>query len=167
MFQTPKDPKDYKYVGKSTPRKDAVDIVTGKAVFLDDFNVADQLIGKSLKSPYSHAMIKSIHTEKAKALPGIKAVLTYEDCNQDWKMGWPPQKPILDRHLRYIGDSVALVAGETEEICNEALDLIEVEYDVLPAVYDGLSALEEDAPQLYDEFKNNIVTPGYPPFQQD
>ncbi len=167
MFQTPKDPKDYKYVGKSTPRKDAVDIVTGKATFLDDFAMSDLLIGRSLKSPHSHAMIKSIDVEKAKAVPGIWAVLTYKDCDPNWKMGWPPQKPILDKHLRYIGDSVALVAGETEEACSRAMDLIEVEYEVLPAVYDGLSALADDAPQLYGEFEHNVVTPGYPPFQHD
>ena len=148
MFQTPKDPKDYKYVGKSTQRKDAVDIVTGKATFLDDFNMGEVLIGKSLKSPHSHAMVKSINTEKAKAIPGVKAVLTWEDCDPNWKMGWPPQKPIIDKHLRYIGDTVALVAAETEEACNEAMDLIEVEYEVLTPVYDGISALKDDAPPI-------------------
>lgn len=159
--------ENYKYVGKNTPRKDAKDILTGKAVFLDDFSLPNMIYGKSLKSPHSHAVIKSINVEKAKALPGVRAVLTYKDVNQEWMFGWPPQKPVLDAHLRYIGDAVALVAADTVDICNEAMDLIEVEYEVLPAVYDGFSALKDDAPQLYESMPHNIVPPGYPPFQKD
>lgn len=159
--------KDYKYVGKNVTRKDGKDIVTGKATFLDDYYVPNMLIGKSLKSPYPHARIVNINVEKAKKIEGVKAVLTYKDVDQNWLMGWPPQKPIMGEKVLYVGDTVALVAAETEEIAKEALDLIEVEYEQLPYVLDGLEAQKDDAPQLYEQFDHNIVTPGYPPFQKD
>lgn len=161
------DRNNYRYVGKNTARKDAKDIVTGKAIFLDDFSLPDMLIGKSLKSPYPHARIVSIDTEKAKQLTGVHAVLTYKDVDQNWKMGWPPQKPIMGEKVLYVGDTVALVAADTEEIASRALDLIDVEYEQYAAVYDGISALKDDAPRLYDAFDHNIVPPGYPPFQKD
>ena len=79
----------------------------------------------------------------------MRAVLTYKDLNEmhmNPMMGWPPHKPLLDQHLRYVGDAVALVAADTLDIAQEACDLIEVEYEVLPAVYDGLSAIKDGAP---------------------
>ncbi len=164
------DPKDYKYIGKNVPRKEAREIVTGKAVFTDDYMVPGMIYGKCKKSPYPHALIKSIRTEKAKALTGVRAVLTYEDLNEmemNPMLGWPPQKPLMDQHLRYVGDCVALIAADTQAIANEAVELIEVEYEVLPAVYDGLSAVKEGAPQLYERFKNNVVDGGYKPMQPD
>lgn len=97
------DPKDYKYIGKNVPRKEAREIVTGKAVFTDDYMVPGMIYGKCKKSPYPHALIKSIRTEKAKALTGVRAVLTYEDLNEmemNPMLGWPPQKPLMDQHLR-------------------------------------------------------------------
>jgi CO/xanthine dehydrogenase Mo-binding subunit len=105
--------------------------------------------------------------EKARKLPGIHAVLTYKDVEKlNPMLGWPRQKPLLDRRLRYIGDSVALIAGDTEEIVMEAMELIQVEYEVLDAVYDGLSARKDGAPQLYDSFPKNIVPGGYRPMQE-
>lgn len=161
------DPKDYKFIGKNVQRKDAKDIVTGKAVFLDDFTLPKMIFGRSLKSPHPHALIKEIDVDAARNLKGVHAVLTYKDVSQDYKMGWPPQKPVLGQKMMYVGDTVALVAAETIEIANEAIDLIKVEYEILPFVLDGLEALKDGAPQLYEEFDHNIVTPGYPPFQKD
>lgn len=162
------NPEQYKYVGKvNVPRKDAAELVTGKAVFLDDFKVPRMLIGKMLRSPYAHARIKSIDVEEAKKLNGVVTVITYKDVDQNWKMGWPPTKPILGEEVMYVGDAVAMVAAETESIAEEALELIKVEYEVLPAVVNALEAVKDGAPQLYDMFKNNIITPGYPPFQKD
>lgn len=169
-FPLAMDPKDYKVIGKNSPRKEAREIVTGKAVFTDDYVVPGMIYGKIKKSPHSHAMIKSINTEAAKALPGVRAVVTYKELNEmnmNPMLGWPPQKPLLDQHVRWIGDSVALVAADTPAIANEAVELIEVEYEVLPAVYDGLSAVKEGAPQLFDRFKNNIVDGGYSAMQPD
>lgn len=162
-------PENYRYVGRvNVPRKDAREIVTGKCTFLDDFSLPQLLIGRAKRSPHAHARIKSINVEKARALNGVAAVLTYKDIDQSWLMGWPPMKPILGECVLYVGDPVALVAAETREIADEAIELIEVEYEVLPAVTSGIEAIKDGAPQLYPGmFKNNIVTPGYPPFQKD
>ena len=168
MYSDDFKPENYRYVGKNAaPRKDAKAIVSGKAVFLDDFTLPGMLIGYTLRSPHPHAMIKSIRTEEAKKQNGVLAVLTYEDVDQSWKMGWPPQKPILCPHLRYIGDPVALIAAVDLETAKKAAELIQVEYEVLPCVTDGMEAIKDGAPQLYEEFPNNVVTPGYPPFQKD
>lgn len=160
---------DYTYVGKNCERKDAKDIVTGKAVFLDDYTFNNALFCAVLKSPYAHADIVSIDTEAAKALPGVHAVLTYEDCDSEWGMGVPPQKPILGKRVQFVGDGVAIVAADTEEIAKEALDLIKVEYNELPAVFYPVDAIKDGAPQLYDrpDFVNNVVPGGWPPMQPD
>ena len=162
-------PENYRYVGKvNVPRKDAKEIVTGKCTFLDDFTLPRMLIGRALRSPHAHARIVHIDVEKARKLEGVAAVLTYKDVDQSWKMGWPPMKPILGQDLLYVGDPVALIAAETREIADAAAELVEVEYEVLPAVLDGMEAAKDGAPQLYPgQLKNNIVTPGYPPFQKD
>ena len=96
---------------------------------------------KVLRSPHPHALIKKIDKRRALALPGVKAVLTWEDV-PDWRGGTPRCKRILDRKVRHVGDAVALVAADTEEIAREALGLIEVEYDILPAVFDAGRGLE-------------------------
>jgi len=153
----------YRFIGKAIPRKDAADIVTGNARFLNDIKVSDILFGKVLRSPHPHAIIKKIDKSKALKLAGVKAVLTWEDI-PDWKGGTPRCKRVLDRKVRFVGDAVALVAAVSEEIAQEALRLIDVEYEVLPAVFEMEVALKPDAPQLYDEFPGNIVTPGVPFF---
>jgi CO/xanthine dehydrogenase Mo-binding subunit len=155
--------KPYRYIGKTAPRKDAEDIVTGGTKFLSDIKqikFPDLLYGKVLRSPHPHAVIKKVGRDKALKLKGVKAVLTWEDI-PDWKAGTPRVTRILDRKVRYVGDAVALVAATSEEIAKEALRLIEVEYEVLPAVFDVEDALKPGAPQLYDELPGNIVTPGH------
>jgi len=153
----------YRYIGKVTPRKDATEIVTGGAKYLNDIKFPDLLYGKVLRSPHPHALIKKVDKSKAERLKGVKAVLTWEDV-PDWKGGTPRYTRILDRKVRYVGDAVALVAATTEEIAKEALHLIDVEYELLPAVFDMEEALKPGAPQLYEEFPGNIVTPGVPFF---
>jgi xanthine dehydrogenase molybdenum-binding subunit len=155
--------KEYRFIGKPTPRKDAVEIVTGKAKFIDDIKLPAMLYGRVLRSPYSHANIKNIDTSKAEVLPGVEAVLTYKNV-PDWKAGWPRHICVLDCKVRFVGDGVALVAAKTEGIAEEALELIDVEYEQLPAVYDAGEAMKPDAPQLYNEFSRNILPPDYPPF---
>jgi xanthine dehydrogenase molybdenum-binding subunit len=152
-------PEQYRFIGKPTPRKDAVDIVTGGATFIADIKIPNLLHGKVLRSPYPHANLKRIDTSKAKELRGVKAVLTYKDV-PEWKGGMPAHVRILDSKVRYVGDVVALVAAETEEIALEALDLIEVEYEQLPAVYDVEEAMKPGAPQLYTQFPGNVL-PNY------
>ncbi len=148
--------KEYRFIGKATPRKDALEIVTGKAQYIDDVKRPGMLYGKVLRSPYPHAHILKIDTTNAEALPGVKAVLTYKNV-PDWKTGIPRHVRVLDRKVRFVGDAVALVAAETEERANEALERIKVTYEKLPAVYDVEEAIQPDAPQLYEEFPRNLV----------
>lgn len=151
----------YRFIGKATPRKDAVEIVTGKVEFIDDIKQPNLLYGKVLRSRYPHANIKNIDTSKAEKLPGVMAVLTYKNT-PNWKAGLPPHVRVLDSKVRFVGDAVALVAAKTEEIAKEALELIDVEYEPLSAVYDVEEATKPQAPQLYTEFPGNILPPGCP-----
>ena len=150
-------PKDYRFLGKATPRKDALEIVTGKAKYIDDIRPAAMLHGKVLRGPYPHAEIRHIDTTKAEAAPGVRAVLTYKNV-PPWRTGMPKHVPVLDRKVRFVGDAVALVAAETLEAAAGGLDLIEVQYDKIPAVYDMEAALEPGAPLLHDAFPNNLVS---------
>jgi CO/xanthine dehydrogenase Mo-binding subunit len=146
----------YRFIGKATPRKDALEIVTGKAEFIDDVKRPGMLHGKVLRSPHPHAQVVGIDTAKAETLSGVKAVLTYKNV-PDWKTGIPRHVRVLDRKVRFVGDAVALVAAETEEGASEALERIEVTYERLPAVYDVEEAFQPGAPQLYEEFPRNLV----------
>jgi xanthine dehydrogenase molybdenum-binding subunit len=150
-------PKDYRFLGKATARKDALEIVTGKAKYIDDIRPAAMLHGKVLRSPYPHAEIRRIDTSAAEAAPGVKTVLTYKNV-PPWRTGMPRHIPVLDRKVRFVGDAVALVAAESPEAASGALDLIEVEYDKIPAVYDMEKALEPEAPLLHDDFPGNLVS---------
>jgi len=153
--------KKYAYIGKTLNRRDGEDIVTGAVQFLDDLHFQNLLHGKVLRSPHAHAHITKIDKSKAEALPGVRAILTWEDI-PDWRGGTPRNVRILDRKVRYVGDAVALVAATSERIAEEALDLIDVEYEVLPAVFDIDAALKPDAPLLYEELQSNILPGGTP-----
>jgi CO/xanthine dehydrogenase Mo-binding subunit len=153
----------YRFIGKTTPRSDAAAIVTGGAQFIGDIKLPNILYGKVLRSPHAHALIKGVNKNKAEKLPGVRAILTWQDV-PDWKGGIPSITRVLDRKVRFVGDAVALVAAVSEEIAQEALRLIDVEYEVLPAVFDVEEAIKPGAPQLYDECPGNILTPGMPPW---
>ena len=161
---------NYRYIGKNTPRKDAKDIVTGRATFLDDFKVPGMLYAKSLKSSYAHANIVSIDTSRAEALEGVHAVLTHQNIPErcsNWCIGFPPHRPILDRRVRAVGEVIAVVAADTIDIAEAACELIDVQYEVLDAVYYAEDSVKEDAPHLYDHFNGNEVPygmglPGFP-----
>lgn len=150
---------NYRYIGNVMPRRDAVNIVTGTAMFLDDLRFQNLLHGKVLRSPHAHAIIKKIDKTKAEALPGVKAVLTWEDI-PDWKGGTPRNVRVLDQKVRYVGDAVALVAADTAEIAQMALTLIEVDYEVLPAVLDIDSALKPGAPLVHEDCPGNVIPGG-------
>lgn len=154
---------NYRYLGRATPRIDAREVVTGSKLFLDDVRLPGMLIGKALRSPLPHAEIREIDVRKAKEVPGVHAVLTYMDV-PPWKVGMPRHYPVLGKRVRYVGDPVALVAAETEEAALEALDLIRVEYEPLPAVFDPQEALKPGAVRLYEEFEGNEVPLGVPWF---
>ena len=155
--------KEFRYVGKPTPRIDGKAIVTGSAEYANDIHMHGMLYGRIKMSPHPHAMIKKIDVSRAMELPGVRTIMTYENAF-DWITGMPAQKRLLDRHVRFVGDPVALIAATSNRIAEEAADLIEVEYEVLPAVHDLDEAIADGAPQLYEQFPNNIIERGCPPF---
>lgn len=156
---------NYRYIGKHVNRADGRELISGRRQFIDDVRISGMLTARVLRSPYPHADIVNINVEKAKALPGVRAVLTYRDA-PDWKCGLPQHRRVLDRRVRFTGDSVALVAAETQEAADEACKLIEVEYEELPFVLDCEEAIKPGAPQLYDEFPGNVL-PKVTPFSEE
>jgi CO/xanthine dehydrogenase Mo-binding subunit len=153
--------KNYRFIGKKLPRKDALGIVTGATRFHDDIRLSNMLHGQVLRSPHAHALIRNIDKSRAEKIPGVKAVLIWEDV-PDWKGGMSNTTRILDRKVRFVGDAVALVAATSKKIAKEALRVIEVEYDVLPAVFDMAEAIQADAVTLYEECPGNVLPPGVP-----
>ncbi len=148
---------ELRHIGKDTPRLAAHDFVTGRAKYGRDLKRPRMLYGKALRSKYAYANIIDIDTTKAEALPGVEAVMTYKN-SPEWRQGMPmPHKRFLDNQVRFVGDVVATVAAETEEIALEAIDLIEVKYDPLKPVLNPTESFAEDAPQLYPEMPGNIV----------
>jgi CO/xanthine dehydrogenase Mo-binding subunit len=144
-------------VGRSVPRTDAYAKATGKLKFGDDYPLEDFLHGKIVRSPYPHALIKSINTEKAKELSGVRAVLTAQDVpgRNGFGVYVPDQPVICGDKVRFVGDGVALVAAESEELALRACSLIEVEYSLLPTVFDPREALNHDAPLVHE--KGNLL----------
>lgn len=141
-----------KAVGQPIRKKDAMALVTGKPVFMDDLAPKDCLIVKVLRSPHANAIVKSVKTDVAKRVPGIEDVYTWEDVPQErfttagqtYPEFSPYDRLILDRHVRYVGDPVAIVAGENEPCVDKALKMLKVEYEVLPAVLDFHMAKDGD-----------------------
>ncbi len=154
---------DHPVVGRNTPRIHGPELASGRAVFTDDIKLPGMLFGKILTSPHAHARIVRVDTSRAEALEGVKAVLTAADV-PDTFYGVSParydEQVLAKDRVRYVGDEVAAVAAVDEETCLEALELIDVEYEILPAVFDPFEAMKEGAPQLHDHprFKNNINT---------
>ncbi len=160
----------YKWIGTRPDRPDGADKVTGRARFGADFNLPGQLIGKVLRSPHPHAIIKSIDTKKAEALPGVKAVVTAKDFPEQPNLIVPTgemqvnlrdiTRNIMAREKAlYEGHPVAAVAAVSEAIAKEALALIKVEYKVLPHVIDVAEAMNPKAPILHDHMITEGVTP--------
>ena len=139
-------------VGKQVDRYDAVQKVTGEAQYVDDMSLPGMLYGKILRSPYPHARIKSVKTQKALELRGVKAVATAEDVS-GVRVHWmlKDQTIFARDKVRYIGQPVAAVAAVEEDVAEEALELIEVEYEELPALFDAEEAMKPDAPLIHEE----------------
>ena len=153
-------------IGNNTNRIDAVERVTGEAKFTRDWKLPGMLYGRVLRSPHPHARIVSIDTSAAARLPGVRAIITNEDAQVVWGAGSvnggrqyndPTKEATLHRRyifnnpVRFVGDSVAAVAATDRHIAEEALTLIEVEYEELPFVLEPEAALEDDAPQIWPE----------------
>ena len=155
------DMDKYAIIGKSFPRYDARDKVTGRAKYAGDIVLPKMLHGKILHSSIAHGRITSIDISRAEALPGVKAVIIGKDV-PDRQYGVSP--PRYDEYVlakdtvRYVGDEVAAVAAVDEETAERALELIEVEYEKLPAVFDVYEAMEDAAPLLHQRYPKNINT---------
>ncbi len=159
LIVAPPEVKERRTIGKSEPKVDAVKLAAGKPVYTDDIEMKDILHAALLTSPHAHARITRIDTSRAKALPGVHAVLTYQDVPRVYYasggQSYPNPKPYdqvsLDNKVRHVGDRVAVVAAETPEIAREALKLIDVDYEVLPAVFDPEAAMQPGAPVIHDD----------------
>lgn len=143
---------------KSITRIDAFNKVTGKAYFSADIKLPGMLCGKILPSPHPHARILNINTAKAAKLPGVKAIITSADTARESYGIFPStrdQYPLAVDKVRFVGEPVAAVAAVDPETAEEALRLIEVEYEILPAIFLPRSALEEDAPLIHEALGHN------------
>jgi xanthine dehydrogenase molybdenum-binding subunit len=159
---------DHAVVGHSVRRRDLLDKVTGHAVYAGDLKLPGMLHGKILRSNVAHARIVRIDASRALALPGVKAVLTHENVPHVLHYGSPHPRSasctkdqyIFDTKVRYWGEGVAAVAAVTEEIAEQALELIEVQYEPLPAVFNTDDALAPGAPLIHDVGPGgNLVLP--------
>lgn len=147
------DKPEYRSVGKSVRKKDSLQLLLGKPVYTEDI-APDALVVKLLRSPHANAMVKTIDTSKAKKVPGVVDVYTWEDvpdqrfsnAGQTYPETSPYDRLIIDRHVRFVGDVVAIVAAENEKAAQTALSRIKVEYDVLEPVLDFRTA--KDNPVL-------------------
>lgn len=155
-------------IGHSVKRTDLLDKVTGNAKYVADMPFAGLLFGKLKRCNVAHAKIRRIDTSRALALPGVKAVLTHENVPRVLHAGSPHPRSasvtcdqyILDDKVRYWGEGVAAVAAISEEIAERAIELIEVEYETLPAVFTTEDAERSDAPRIHDrEPGGNLVLP--------
>ena len=143
-----------KSVNKAIRKKDAMELLLGKPVYTDDIAPKDCLVVKLLRSPYANAFVKNINTDIAMKVPGIEAIFTYKDVDQNMKrftcagQTYPEPSPydrlILDKHVRFIGDPVAIVAGADERCVDKAMKLIKTEYEVLEPLLDFTKAKDNE-----------------------
>ena len=143
------------YVGKRIPRRDGPDKVTGRAKYTVDIKLPGLLVGRILRSPHPHAKILNIDTSRATALKGVKAVITAQDTI-GVKHGFvetprypPDQWPLASDRVRFVGEEIAAVAARDPYVAEEALSLIKVDYEPLPAVFDPEEAMQPGAPEIH------------------
>ena len=149
-----------RYVNQEVPKVDSGALVTGKGVYTEDLAPSDCLVVKLLRSPYAHALIEEIQTDKAMLVPGVEAVFTYKDCpdkrftqaGQTYPEPSPYDRLILDQRVRFVGDPVAIVAAKTEAAAKKAMKLIKVSYRELEPVLDFHTA--KDNPVLVHPEEN-------------
>ncbi len=148
----------FSVVGQKVNRVEGYDKVTGEARFVADIVLPGMLMGRILRSPFPHARIARIDTSKTEKLPGVRAVVTAEDTiKQGWGAFFPDQYPLSVGKARYVGEEVAAVAAVDRDIAEEAIDLIDIEWEELPAVYDPEEAMKEKAPLIHEDKKSNIA----------
>jgi len=139
---------EFRIIGKPQRRLDAFDKVTGRMKYTSDYSLPGMLHLKALRSPYPHARIVSIDAQRARALPGVRLVLTQKDFAS---VTWIPPQPAMSDVARFVGDEIAIVAAKDEETAIEALALIEVKYQPLAFVIDPEEALKPNAPKIFPQ----------------
>ena len=152
-------------VGSRIKRREDPRLIMGRGTFVDDIQLPRMTYAAILRSPYAHARIRGIDVSKAKALPGVVAVMTGADLQgKNVPCGWTlpdikvaPHPALAVGKVRYTGDAVAVVVAEERYIARDALDLIEVDFEPLPVVVDAEKAIQPGAPQLHDEVPNNTT----------
>jgi carbon-monoxide dehydrogenase large subunit len=162
-------------IGASIKRREDPRLITGQAIYVDDIKLVGMLHMAILRSPYGHARIKEIKTEAARALPGVVAVYTAEDLKgkvglmsvgvllaPHIEKGMGRRGPLAEGKVRFYGDPVSVVIAQDPYIARDALDLIEVDYEPLPAAIDVEQAMRPDAPVLYEEFGTNLAYSQHP-----
>jgi xanthine dehydrogenase molybdenum-binding subunit len=160
----------HRIIGQSVPRLDAVAKVTGKAKFADDFFERDMLVGKALRSPHAHAVVRHVDASAALLLPGVEAVISHRDlprlkfptAGHPWALE-PGHRDVADRLIltdkaRFVGDAVAAVVATDTLTAERALKLIKVDYEVLPHVLDPEEAMKEGAPLIHEEKPGNVIS---------
>lgn len=150
---------EFSVIGERLPRVDAKEKVRGEAKYAADYSLPDMLWCKLLRSPYPHARILNIDTSRAERLPGVRGVVTGKDFG-GWTWGWMratrDESPLAVDKVRYMAEAVAGVAAIDEDVAEEACELIEVDYEELPGVFDPEEAMKDGAPQVHDYVENNI-----------
>src|ERR1700756_5475990 len=149
---------DFSIIGKPTAMVDAAEKTTGAGKYTDDISVPGMLVGKILHSPYPHARIKSIDTRRAEALDGVVAVVTGKDAPNPYgilPVGHDEHALALDK-VRYVGDNVACVVAISEAIAEKALELVDVEYEVLPAYFDPEESMKASSDLIHEHKEHNI-----------
>ncbi len=160
---------DQGVIGQSVRRKEDLRFLTGAGQYTDDVTFAHQTCGYFLRSPHAHAKIRSIDTAKAKAAPGVVAIFTGADLTgvNGLPCGWlitgtdgkpmnePPHPVLAQGKVRHVGDQVALVIAETLHQAKDAAELIDIDYEVLPAVVNCVNALKQGAPQIHEQAPGN------------
>ncbi|MCK4792830.1 MAG: molybdopterin-dependent oxidoreductase [Desulfobacteraceae bacterium] len=151
--------EEYSVVGKRIPNRDSVEKVKGSAIFIDDIKLKGMLYGKILRSPLPHAKIANIDVSKAQKLIGVKAIITGKDTLREKfsiSPTWADKLVLENEKVRYIGDEIAGVAAVDEDTAQEALDLIQVDFEELQGVFDPVEAMKPGAPIIHDSVENNI-----------
>src|SRR3972149_8068111 len=148
----------FSVVGQKVQRIEGFEKVTGDSKFIADIYLPGMLVAKVLRSPFPHARIRHIDISKAKQLPGVRAVVTAEDTiKRPWGAFFADQYILSVGKARYVGEEVAAVAAIDPDIAEEAVDLIEVDWEPLPGVFDAEEAMQDGAPLVHDDKPNNIA----------
>ena len=150
---------EFSVIGKRIPRIDGRVKVTGEAKYAADYELPGMLWCKMARAPYAHARILNIDASAAQKLPGVKGVLTGKDFH-GWRWGWMPktrdEAPLAEDKVRYLAEAVAAVVAVDEDTAEEATELIKVEYEELPGVFEAEDAMKEGAPRIHDHVDNNL-----------